>query len=229
MTDDVLLVRLARANPVPFDAPTRPAPVRHGRRRPLIVLAAVAAIAVPAAGFGSRLGGLVGLGSDGTTVSTRDVPESSQPVLGQGMASLDWPSTSQLLGTRGDTSFYASTRRDGALCLAIDVDHGGPGSLITCLPPDLAATDPVMGEPFATDGTALHRLAGVAADRIARVALLAADGSELASAPVVDHLYLATGTPDVPAAAVVAYDASGTEVYRHALGAPPSQTQPSQP
>lgn len=219
MTTDVL-ARLARANPVPFDVPTRPAAARRARR-PLLVLAAIAAIAVPAAAFGSQIGGLVGLGGNGTTVSTRDVPESSQPMLGAGMASLDWPATSQLLGTRGDTSFYASTRSDGSLCLAVDVDHGGPGSLITCLPPDLAATDPVMGEPFANDGTALHRLAGFAADGVARVALVAADGSEIASAPVVDHLYLATDTPDVPAVAVVAYDPSGNAVYRHALGSPP--------
>lgn len=220
MTTDVL-ARLARANPAPFDAPAPSAPTRRRARRPLLVLAALAAIAVPAAAFAGQIGGLVGLGGDGTTVSTRDVPESSRPVLGAGMASLDWPATSQLLGTRGDTSFYASTRADGAVCLAIDVDHGGPGSLITCLPPDLAASDPVMGEPFAEDGTALHRLAGFAADGVARVATVAADGSEIASAPVVDNLYLATSTPDIPAVAVVAYDSSGTEVYRHALGAPP--------
>jgi hypothetical protein len=220
MTTDVL-ARLARANPAPFDLPARPAPARRTARRPLLVLAAVAAIAVPAAAFGSQIGGLVGLGGDGTTVSTRDVPESSQPVLGAGMASLSWPATSQLLGTRGDTSFYASTRADGALCLAIDVDHGGPGSLITCLPPDVAANAPVMGEPFAEDGTVLHRIAGFAADGVARVATVAADGSEIASAPVVDGLYLATDTPDVPAVAVVAYDSSGNAVYRHTLGAPP--------
>jgi hypothetical protein len=221
MTDDVLLARLARANPAPFDPPARPAPARRAARRPLLVFAAVAAIAVPAAALGSQIGGLLGLGDRGTTFSTRDVPESNQPVLGAGMASLSWPATSQLLGTRGDTSFYASTRSDGAICLAIDVDHGGPGSLITCLPPDLAAKAAVMGEPFAEDGTALHRLAGFAADGVARVATVAADGSEIASAPVVDNLYLATSTPDVPAVAVVAYDASGDVVYRHALGAPP--------
>lgn len=220
MTTDVL-ARLARANPAPFDAPARPAPARRAAHRPLLVLAAVAAIAVPAAAFGSQIGGLLGLGGDGTTVSTRDVPESSQPVLGQGMASMSWPTTSQLLGTRGDTSFYASTRSDGSLCLAIDVDHGGPGSLISCLPPDIAANAQIMGEPFAEDGTALHRLAGFAADGVARVATVAADGSEIASAPVVGNLYLTTDTPDVPAAAVVAYDSSGSVVYRHALGSPP--------
>jgi hypothetical protein len=221
MTTDVL-ARLARANPHPHDAPARPAAARRGARRPLLVLAALAAIAVPVAAFGSQLGGLVGIGGDGTTLPTSSVPESSRPVLGAGMASMSWPATSQLLGTRDDTSFYASTRADGALCLAIDVDHGGPGSLITCLPPDIAASAQVMGEPFAENGTALHRLAGFAADGVARVATVAADGSEIASAPVVDHLYLATNTPDVPAVAVVAYDAAGNVVYRHVLGRPPT-------
>jgi hypothetical protein len=215
MTDDVLLARLARANPAPFDPPARPAPARRAARRPLLVLAAVAAIAVPAAAFGSQIGGLLGLGDRGTSLPTSSVPEA------QSMDGLDWPATSQLLGTRDGVSFYASKRADGGFCLAVDVNDAGPGSMLTCLPPDLAATRPILGVPVFDYAGQMHRLAGVAADGVARVALVAADGSEIASAPVVDNLYVDNDVPDIPAVAIVAYDAGGNAVYRQTLGTPP--------
>lgn len=215
MTDDLLLARLARANPVPFDPPKRTAAAHRPHRRPLLVVAAVAAIAIPAAAFGSQVGGLLGLGDRGTTLPTSSVPEAPS------MAGLDWPVTSRLLGTREGVSFYASKRADGGFCLAIDVNDRGAGSMLTCAPPDLAALEPILGVPVFASESQLHRLAGVAADGVARVALVAADGSEIASTPVVDNLYAANDVPDVAAAAVVAYDAQGNEVYRHALGVPP--------
>jgi hypothetical protein len=211
VTTDVL-ARLARANPVPFDAPTRPAPAGRAARRPLLVLAAVAAIAVPTAAFGSGIGGLLGLGDRGTTLPTSSVPEAP------GMTGLDWPTTSQLLGTRDGVSFYASKRADGGFCLAVDVDHNGSGSMLACLPPDLVANRPILGVPvFASDA----RLAGVAADGVARVALLAADGSEIASAPVVDNLYVDNDLPHVLPASIAAYDAAGNVLYERAFGATP--------
>jgi hypothetical protein len=83
-----------------------------------------------------------------------------------------------------------------------------------------AAGRPIFGIPM-TRGTddpgttkIVTYLAGIAADGIAHVDLVAADGSTIVSAPVSDNIYDAPSVPAVPAAAVVAYDGNGNVVYR---------------
>jgi hypothetical protein len=237
MRDDPLLARLATANPVPEPAAAPGAPTLPARqpmawtprRRSLIALAAGAVVAVPAVAFAGDIGSLLGLSNAGTTVASDSLPARQDAVLSEGMDSLSWPAQSQLLGTRDGISVYVSKKDDGSLCVELGpASVGGPGTMIGCLPPDLAARSVIFGVPM-TDGTdrpgtprIVHEFAGVAVDGIAHVDLIAADGTTLASAPVVDNVY-AADPPTEPVAAVVAYDAAGNAVYRTTLGRSPSQ------
>jgi hypothetical protein len=136
----------------------------------------------------------------------------------------------QLLGTRGGVTFYATRNAEGAFCFAID----GGGSDVTptsprgvgCAPVGFfpSADRPIMGFPVIGPGGAtpqhspfLHFLAGFAADGVARVELIDANGGTIVSAPVSDNLYAATDIPQVAVAAIVAYDAEGHVVYRQEL------------
>ncbi len=238
MRDDPLVARLAAANPIPapLAPPAPPAlPLRHDaawwtpRRRPLIALVAAAAVAVPAVALAGGIGSLLGLSNQGATVASGTLPARQNGVLAQGMDSLSWPAQSQLLGTRDGISIYTSKRSDGSLCVELGpaASPGGAGTMVGCLPADLAARQAIFGVPM-TDGTdaagtpqVVHEFAGVAADGVAHVDLVAADGTTLASAPVVDNVY-AADPPSGAVAAVVAYDAAGEAVFRTTLGRPPS-------
>jgi hypothetical protein len=237
-----LLGRLAAANPVPAGtdgdldrlyarivaARTAPSRSRRSRRWPIAV-ALAAAVAVPAAAFGHRLGEALGLTNQGTPVATDELRESRDTKLAEAMRELQFPGQMQLLGERDGVTFYATRNADGAFCFAID--GGGPDVTPTsprgvgCAPAGFPSPDrPIMGFPVIGPGGAtpehspfLQFLAGFAADGVARVDLVDGNGATIVSAPVVDNLYAATDIPHVAVAAIVAYDADGQVVYRKEL------------
>jgi hypothetical protein len=71
-------------------------------------------------------------------------------------------------------------------------------------------------------GPSIQRLAGVAADGVASVQLLAlSDCRVVATAPVIDNVYAEDNLPLIPEAVIVARDASGNAVW-HLAVTPPS-------
>lgn len=238
MRDDRTIARLAAANPLPggatLDDPARErllarvllsAPARRRPSRRLVAVGvAAAAIAVPAAAFADQIGQLLGFSNEGTPVATTAVV-GQDGMLASVMAELQFPSQIGDLGERAGFHFYVSRKADGDFCFVISspapVDAQHPRA-IGCAPPDVfpTAERPLIdfsgaGVPnrFPADGV-VTRLLGFAADGVASVAVLDANGDTIASTPVVGNVYADTDVPQVPAAAIVARDASGAELYR---------------
>jgi hypothetical protein len=124
---------------------------------------------------------------------------------------------------RDGVSFYATRNASGAFCFAID----GGGTEVTpstprgvgCAPAGFFPTQgrPILGFPMRARSPYLRFMAGFAADGVARVDLVDADGGTIVSAPVSDNLYAATDIPQVAAAEIVAYGGNGQVLYRQEL------------
>jgi hypothetical protein len=196
MRDAHVITRLAAANPVPLAVPRR-------RRRSLrlgLVLAAAVAVAVPAVAFAGRLGDLLGIANEGSSVPAQTIG------LDDALRDLQVGGTMQELGTVNGVTFYAARNAQGQFCLAIthvgEQYHRGIGC-------DFRAD----GFPSA-DVRALaippRALQGVAADGVATVEFLDANGTVLASAPVTNNLFASATTFDASAATtLVTLDADG--------------------
>lgn len=196
MSTDVI-ARLAAANPVPRDeALLLPEPVRLPGRRLALAGALAVAIAIPAVAFAGGLGGLLGISNGGTTVSTSDVLP-GQSNLDQAMQQLKVDGTMQYLGTLDGVAFYATRNADGDFCLAIDHVNEQYRKGFGC---DLNADNFPSADVKALIFPPAAMLDGVAADGVATVEALDADGSVLASTPVVNNLF-ASGT-QLPAGSV---------------------------
>jgi hypothetical protein len=192
MTTDVI-ARLAAANPAPT-----PVGARSRRRRYALVVAA-AALLVPAAYAADRV---LGISNEGTSVSTGDVlPGESQ--LDQALQDMQVGDTMQLLGTVNGVRIYAARNASGHVCLAIDRASAEKGVLCDLNDPGFpSADDKVLTFP--------GQLLGIAADGVATVAFVDAQGNVLDRASVTDNLF-ASGTRIGigVAASVEALDASG--------------------
>jgi hypothetical protein len=202
MTSDVI-ARLADANPVPG-----PAPAARRRPRYLLVLAA-AALLVPAAYAADRV---LGISNEGTSVPTSDVlPGDSQ--LDEALQEMQVGATMQLLGTVDGVRIYAARNAGGHICLAIDHVAATYEKGVLC---DL--NDPGFPSSGQQVLTFPGRLQGIAADGVASVAFVDAQGNVLDSTPVTDSLF-ASGTRIGPgvAAYVEALDASGTLLAKQKL------------
>jgi hypothetical protein len=198
MNNDVI-VRLAAANPLPADAPLQlPEPLVVPTQRIVLALALAAAVALPAAAFAGKLGDLLGLSNQGTTVATSSIDLSKDTGLDEAMQQLAFPSAMHLLGTKNGVSFYAARRADGDYCFAIESTVAkGVGCDLNGAFPSLAR--PVMVFP------PLIQFAGFAADGVASVAGIDASGNTVVSAPVSKNLFAST-TPG-PFPSVVAIEA----------------------
>jgi hypothetical protein len=128
-----------------------------------------------------------------------------------------------LVGTRAGISFYRVQRQDGTNCWAA----GAAGAA-----PDVdGAACPAAGESFAfpsRDQPVLDfsefagadranvvpvRLAGLAADGVAKVGLADASGKIVATTPVANNIYATKSLPNVVATQVVAFDRNGNVLY----------------
>jgi len=202
MTSDVI-ARLAAANPVP-------GPARAARRGPryLLVLAA-AALLVPAAYAADRV---LGISNEGTSVPTSDVlPGYSQ--LDQALQEMQVGATMQLLGTVNGVRIYAARNAGGHICLAIDHVAATDEKGVLCDlndPGFLSAERQVLTFP--------GRLLGIAADGVATVQFVDAEGSVLDSTPVTGNLFASGTRIGLGLAAYVeALDANGTVLAKQQL------------
>jgi hypothetical protein len=203
MNNDVI-ARLAAANPLPTAAPQRhPKPLVVPTRRIVLALALIAAVALPAAAFAGKLGDLLGLSNQGTSVATNSLDLSKDTGLDEAMQQLAFPSAMHLLGKRNGVSFYAARRADGDYCVAIEstVAKG-----VGC---DLNGTFPSPARPVMVYPP-LIQFAGYAADGVATVAGIDASGNTVISAPVSQNLFASTSAGPFPSVvAIEALDAHG--------------------
>lgn len=214
MNQDVI-ARLAAANPVPTGQPVRaPEPLRV--RRALVAVAVAIAVAIPAAAFADDIGNLLGISNGGTSVPTSEVlPGQSQ--LDRALQDMQVGETMQLLGTVNGVRIYAARNGTGHICLAIDHASEPYGKGVLC---DL--NDP--GFPSAGEQvlTFPGQLQGIAADGVATVAFVDADGNVLDSTPVTDNLFASTKRIGMGVATYLeALDANGNVLAKQKLpGAP---------
>lgn len=207
MRTDVI-ARLAAANPVPTHA-VSPSPNRAPRRLALAAAVAVV-VAVPAVAFAGRLAGVLGIANEGTTVPVTSVLPNQSP-LDQALQDMQVGSTMQELGTLNGVRFDAARNAEGRICLAIDQTPYPKGVLCDLQTPGFPSVDEqVLTFP--------RRLVGIAADGVARVAFVDADGHVLDSTPVTNNLFASDTRIDAGAAAYVeALDSSGTVTSKQAL------------
>jgi hypothetical protein len=217
MRSSIALARLAAANPVPFDAPEPARARRRPARRSVVLALAVAAVAAPTGAFAHSIGDWLGIANEGTPVSTSSVLP-GEPRLDEAMQELQLPAQVQQLGTLNGVAFTLSRNAAGHLCLTIDAS-ASPGRWakgVGCDELDrFPRTSKLLHFPMVDgyDGD----LRGVAADGVARVAVLDSSGGVIASTPVVDNLYAGANLPQGDAVAIAALDASGNVVYRQPL------------
>ena len=228
MSTDPVIARLAAANPFPATAAPAGAPLAFRLRpRAFVATLAAAVVAVPAVAFAGDIGSLLGFSTQGQPVAASDTPFSKVSGLEQAMSELGFPSTLQLLATRDGISFYAVRRADGHVCVAIDAapgagDHKGVGCDLG--DPSLPGTPafpspqrPIIDFSRFSGGA---RLMGFAADGVASVDLLDADGNVIDSAPVIGNVYV-DANPPAGGAAVEALDSQGAVVVKRSFGQAP--------
>jgi hypothetical protein len=136
------------------------------------------------------------------------------------------------LGTRGGTSFYTGQSLSGGPCFLTSRNGAREPefSVVACL---AAGTNPVPSlEVPVVDFSALYKgpadrlprvqwFAGFASDDVSRIGIVDESG-RVYSTPVVANVYGANGPTPLRAQALVAYDRSGSELYRRSLVAPPA-------
>jgi hypothetical protein len=206
MSTDVI-ARLAAANPVPTGEPLRlPEPVRVPRRRLAIAAVIAAAVAVPAVAFAGRLGDLLGISNGGTTVSTSGVLP-GHPDLDHAMQQLQVGGTMQYLGTLNGVAVYATRNANGDFCFAFDHVNEQYDKGFGC---DLNDDNFPSADVKAIVIPPAGMLEGVAADGVATVEAVDANGNVLASTPVVNNLFVSgQQLPDGSAAYIETLDANG--------------------
>jgi hypothetical protein len=170
MNNDVI-ARLAAANPVP--GPAR----RHRPRWALVLVAAV--VLAPTAYAADRL---LGIGNEGTSVPTSSVLP-GQTQLDEALQQLQVGDTMQELGTVNGVRIYAGRSETGHVCIAIDhvAQTYEKGVMCDWNEPGFPDGDKVLTFP--------GQLQGIAADGVASVAFVDADGNVLDSTPVTDNLF----------------------------------------
>ena len=200
---------------------------RHSSLRPVALAIAVAVIlAVPALALSGALGDLFGFSNQGTPVDESSIDLNSASALKvTGVA----PGTVKLLASRDGVGIYAAGSVDGNLCYFL----GGPqrpdenGLSGGCLNASASARFPSPAQPVVdmtafvykpgADGETITRLAGVAADGVAKVQVLGVDCQVIATTPVNDNVYVDSSVPDFPAVAIRALDDNGKQVYLEKL------------
>ena len=221
MNDDVI-ARLAAANPLPHDRPLRlPKPIDFRSGRVAIAVAIAGAVVIPTTAFAGKLADLLGISNNGTPVSVSSVlPGESK--LDAAMQELKVSGTMQSLGALNGVAFYATRNADGHFCLAIVRVDQQFGKGFGC---DFNADDFPSATVQAWTFPALTRLQGVAADGVATVQALNANGTVLDSTPVANNLFASTtDLPSGAATAIRTLDAAGNVTTTRQLPQTPQPT-----
>ncbi len=211
--------------------PARHADVSHLARSSGLRLAlagvVVVALALPALAFSGVLGSLFGFSNQGAPVAQHDLSS----LTSLNLSDVTQGSVVQLAGREG-LGIYGARTASGNLCYFVgppdrnDLKTQGLGG--GCMTAHASASFPSPSDPvydmslFAlapgAAGPSIQRLAGVAADGVSSVQLLAlSDCHVVATAPVSDNTYVANNLPTTPEAVIVARDASGNVVWHEAV------------
>ena len=221
MKNDVI-ARLAAANPVPTGEPLHLPEAIHVRpSRVAIAVAIAAAIAIPATALAGKLGDLLGISNSGTPVSVSSVLP-GETKLDAALQELKVSGTMQSLGTLNGVSFYATRNADGHFCFAMVRVDGQFGKGFGC---DLNADGFPSANIQALTFPDVMRLQGVAADGVATVQALDANGNVLDSTPVENNLFASTtAVPPGAATAIRKLGAAGNAIATQPL---PQTAQPT--
>ena len=210
--------------------------VRLPRRRLAAAAVVAVALAIPALAVSGVLGSLFGFSNHGTPVTGDDraVVREVRKITGE------TPSRVLQLATRDGWTFYAAQTTNDVCYFDKAPPHDttapGRGGIAggSCKNAAGEADFPSPPRPVFNmssyfNDTYINRLAGVAADGVAFVQVLAlADCHVVATAPVIDNVYLADDLPTTtPEAQIVARDASGNVVWHQAVGAAIQPAPPS--
>lgn len=201
-------------------------------RRPLIAAVALAvALAVPALAFSGVLGALFGFSNQGTPVPPSDFSRVSAELDVIKQLTGAPPGTFVQLASRNGWTFYAAQAVNGDTCYFAEpsaqsqssgVPNANSGSCKNAagnaeFP---SPSQPVFNMSHYVNNSSIVTLAGVAADGVASVQVLAAsDCHVVATAPVVGNVYIADNLPLTPEAQIVARDADGNTVWHQAVTA----------
>lgn len=222
-----------------------------------------AALAVPALAASGELGEIFGLSTAGQTVEPADVSEHDRYVIGRlgqpvehGHVRAEAPVPLQgvaevrLVATRDGRAFHSIAYKNGTRCYATGAAEGefdGVRLGHAHCPPDAfpSRREPVLDMSFWKDGDpsrgfTVERLEGFAADPVAEVGLLAADGTVHARTLVVDNVYTRRDVPDGFFTGIAAFDADGRpielgcqarvgQVCIRRIGDPPQRVAPRRP
>jgi len=211
-----------------------------------VVLLAVV-VAAPAFGVGSRLLDLITGGAPVATsrLSGQDLRIVSAMVKSVPPSAIP-PSKQDELAALGGTAIRQIAERDGRAYFVIDKQDGSHcyasgdvaaadlfGGIICPRSPGFPSPEqPILdmsvfhGRPLNAGMPTLWRLEGFAADGVANVGLVTADGTLTALTPVIDNVYIAEGSalPDEPVKEIVALDSNGTRLYSECLIAGPGRS-----
>jgi hypothetical protein len=183
----------------------------------VIGLAAVAGSVLALASGSAAGNGRLGFTNAGTPIPTSSLlGEDKAFVGGAPLASVS------LLSTRGDRLFYQVTHvGSDTACYAT-----GSGSVGRRFTDSLGCpTDfPILDDSFvkldvATGAVQVLALSGFAADNVARVGVVDANGNT-SYAPVIGNVYETTALADSPAREIDAFDSSGAKLYSIPLAPP---------
>lgn len=204
---------------------------RMPRRRLAAAVVVAVALAVPALAFSGDLGSLFGFSNQGTPVPQADLSQVSAALALTGAT----PGSVVRLASRDGWTFLAAKTPGGDVCYfdesaaqsqsnGIPNVAGGGGCKNAAGKGDFPSPAlPVFNMSHYFGGRSdmsIVTLAGVAADGVASVQVLAlSDCRAVATAPVVDNVYVADNLPTVPEAQIVARDASGDVVWHQAVTA----------
>ena len=155
-------------------------------------------IVVPATAFAGKLGDLLGISNGGTPVPVSTVLP-GETKLDDAMQELKVSGTMQSLGALNGVAFYATRNADDDFCFAMVRVDGQFGKGFGC---DLNADNFPSATVQALTFPDFTRLQGVAADGVATVQALDANGNVLDSTPVTNNLF--ASTTELPAGAAAA-------------------------
>jgi hypothetical protein len=139
--------------------------------------------------------------------------------------------TVSLAGERAGTRFYIAAGRNGGRCYMKGrvTSLGDEPSLIACLDDTTAnfpsPQQPVLdlssyrGEPAPSTTQYVRWIGGFAADAVASVALLTANGDTI-SVPVENDIYASSRVPDEAIVKIIAVNTNGETVWSRPIGGP---------
>jgi hypothetical protein len=212
------LILARAAETVADERPRRP------RRLAIAVVSLALLLAFPALALSGQLGSLFGFANTGSSVETSNLRRASALDLTGAR-----PGTLKLLASRAGVGFYAARTRSGGRCYFLGSPNRSDERELSggCLNTEASARFPSPAMPIVdmsafiyrpyASGEEVSRLAGVAADGVAKVEVLGDDCSAIGEAPVIGNVYVDTKVSDKPAVGIEALDNSGKRLYLEKL------------